>query len=36
MWIGVNTRLTKLELKWINNTREFCPEGQFVYFELIW
>jgi len=18
--------------KWINNTREFCPKGQFVYF----
>uniref|UniRef100_A0A0A9FFT0 Uncharacterized protein n=1 Tax=Arundo donax TaxID=35708 RepID=A0A0A9FFT0_ARUDO len=19
-------------IKWINNTREFCPKGQFVYF----
>ena len=21
-----------LPIKWINNTREFCPKGQFVYF----
>lgn len=22
----------QLPIKWINNTREFCPKGQFVYF----